>query len=57
MLQDIFMSDESDNDHALYEGWEPSDCEPDAQEAKEQAELDAATITLLAEFYEYTLLM
>ena len=55
ILQDIFMSDESDNDDALDEEWEPSDCEPDAEEAKEhrQAELGAATSTLLAEFYEY----
>ena len=49
------MSDESDNDDALDEEWEPSDCEPDAEEAKEhgQAELGVATSTLLAEFYEY----
>ena len=49
------MSDESDNDDALDEEWEPSDCEPDAEEAKEhrQAELGAATSTLLDEFYEY----
>ena len=55
MLQDIFMSDESDNDDALDEEWEPSDCEPDAEEDKEhrQAEPGAATSTLLAEFYEY----
>ena len=55
ILQDIFMSDESDNDDALDEEWEPSDCEPDAEEAKEhrQAELGAATSTLLDEFYEY----
>ena len=55
MLQDIFMSDESDNDDALDEEWEPSDCEPDAEEAKEhrQAEPGAATGTLVAEFYKY----
>ena len=55
ILLDIFMSDESDNDDALDEEWEPSDCEPDAEEAKEhrQAELGAATSTLLDEFYEY----
>ena len=49
------MRDESDNDDALDEAWEPSDCEPDAEKAKEhrQAELGAATSTLLAEFYEY----
>ena len=55
ILLDIFMSDESDNDDALDEEWEPSACEPDAEEAKEhrQAELGTATSTLLDEFYEY----
>ena len=55
ILLDIFMSDESDNDDALDEEWEPSDCEPDAEEAKEhrQAELGTATSNLLDEFYEY----
>ena len=55
ILLDIFMSNESDNDDALDEEWEPSDCEPDAEEAKEhrQAELGTATSTLLDEFYEY----
>ena len=55
ILQDIFMNDESDNDDALDEEWEPSDCEPDAKDAKDhrQEELGIATNTLLAEFYEY----
>lgn len=55
ILLDIFMSDESDNDDALDEEWVPSDCEPDAEEAKEhrQAELGTATSNLLDEFYEY----
>ena len=55
ILQGIFMKDESDNDDALDEEWEPSDCEPDAEETKEhrQEELGVSTSTLLAEFYEY----
>ena len=55
ILQNIFMNDESDNDDALDEEWEPSDCEPDVEEAKEhrQEELGIPTSTLLAKFYEY----
>jgi len=46
------MNDESNKDDALYEEWEPSDCEPDAEEAKKhrQEELGIATSTLLGEF-------
>ena len=40
LLQDIFKNDESDNDDALDEEWEPSDCEPDAEEAKEHRQED-----------------
>ena len=52
ILQDICMNDESNKDDALYEEWEPSDCEPDAEEAKKhrQEELGIATSTLLGEF-------
>ena len=56
LLQDLLNDDRSEDDDALDEEWEPSDCEQEATETDKEhpdGEFDVATNAIITEFYDY----